>query len=80
MIRTEALIFARAAALSGEARALRVAADLSLAEVADAVGRDKATISRWEHGKVRPRGDAAVRYGRLLAQLAASEDPVEVSA
>jgi DNA-binding transcriptional regulator YiaG len=59
----------REQARTGEARELRLAAELSLAEVAGAVGTSAATISRWERGARRPHGGAALRYGRLLEVL-----------
>lgn len=55
---------------SGEARRLRLDSELSQLDVADAVNVCYATISRWETGKRRPRGRAALRYWRLLAKLA----------
>lgn len=65
-----ALARARAWAESGEARRRREAANLSLAEIAGAVGVAEATVSRWERGRSSPHGPAAARYGELLARLA----------
>lgn len=63
------LVRVRAAVASGEARRLREAARLSLAEVASACGADQSTIWRWEQGKRVPRGELALAYGELLDEL-----------
>jgi DNA-binding transcriptional regulator YiaG len=63
------LVRVRELARSGEARKLREAADLSLREVAAAVGTSPASLSRWELGQRRPHGPAAVRYGAILHTL-----------
>lgn len=55
---------------NGGARAIRESARLSQADVALSVQTDPSTIARWERGERLPRGDAAVRYARLLARLA----------
>lgn len=60
---------ARRMALSGEARALRIAADLSLDEVAAAVGVSRQAVATWETGGRRPRGQNARRYGAVLYEL-----------
>ena len=54
---------------SGAARSIRLAARLSLQEVAEAVGAHVTTVYRWEVGQRRPHGDAAVRYGEFLLEL-----------
>ncbi|WP_173266521.1 helix-turn-helix domain-containing protein [Streptomyces pacificus] len=59
----------RAAANSGEARRLREAAHLSIAEVARACGVDQSTVWRWERGTRRPRGRQALAYGELIDSL-----------
>ena len=64
-----ALSRARGLAASGEARERRLAARLSIAELAAEVGVAPATVSRWESGQRRPRGAAAIRYERLLDDL-----------
>ena len=63
----------RSLADSGRARSIRRAAGISLLEVANAVGVRPSTISRWESGQRAPRGDAALRYARLLHRLATRE-------
>jgi len=63
----------RSLADSGRARSIRRAAGISLQEVANVVGVRASTISRWESGQRVPRGDAALRYARLLHRLAACE-------
>jgi DNA-binding XRE family transcriptional regulator len=59
----------RALARSGDARRLRERAAIGLCEMAKVVGVDPATLSRWERGVGRPRGRAASRWARELAQL-----------
>ncbi|WP_326597775.1 helix-turn-helix domain-containing protein [Streptomyces sp. NBC_01803] len=59
----------RAAVSNGEARRLRVAADLSIGEVARACGVDQSTVWRWEKGTRRPCGHGALQYAKLIAEL-----------
>lgn len=60
----------RAMLRSGAARSVRLAAGLTLGDVARAVGVGKPTILRWETGERTPRGDeAALRYWTLLRGL-----------
>jgi DNA-binding transcriptional regulator YiaG len=57
-------------ARTGVARAIRQEAHVSLREVAQAVeGVDRTTILRWETGQRAPRGEAAIRYLRVLEEL-----------
>jgi DNA-binding transcriptional regulator YiaG len=63
------LIEAREAAKSGRAERVRVAAGLSQAEIAAAIGVTAPCVSRWEAGDRRPRGAAAIAYARLLQEL-----------
>jgi len=60
---------ARSFAESGAARSIRIAADLSLREVASAAGVSVSTLWRWENQQRRPRGDAAIRYSQVLDEL-----------
>ena len=48
---------------------VRVSAGLSQAEVAHAVGVTAAAVGHWEKGRSMPRGQAALRYARLLLDL-----------
>ena len=59
----------RALAASGAARSIRLGARLSLSEVANQIGVSTSTVFRWEQGQRHPRGQAALRYGLLLAKL-----------
>jgi DNA-binding transcriptional regulator YiaG len=59
----------RRLALTGTARAIRQAADLSLTEMGELVEVDRTTVWRWEMGQRRPRGDAARRYLTVLEGL-----------
>ncbi len=51
------------------ARALRVAAGLSVYDFGRLLGVGAPTISRWETGRRRPRGDLRRDYARLLEEL-----------
>lgn len=57
---------------SGDARAARQAADLSLDEVAKVCGVTPGAVSRWEQGQRRPTGRAALAYAHLLTKLSES--------
>lgn len=59
----------RRAASSGEARALRLQAQLSLNDIAGACGVHPSTVFRWESGDRVPRGEPAVRYANFLEAL-----------
>jgi DNA-binding transcriptional regulator YiaG len=71
MAQAQALLLAdvRSALSSGEAERLRVAAQLSIGEVAQACGVDQSTVWRWERGVRKPRGEAALKYGELIESL-----------
>jgi DNA-binding transcriptional regulator YiaG len=60
----------RALARTGAARSIRLAAGLSLSEVAKSVGVTPVTVYRWEVGDRSPRGGPALRYKELLDSLA----------
>lgn len=66
----QALSTMRAALITGQAEQLRRGAGLSRAEVGAAVGVSREAVQKWELGDRTPRGDAAVRYARLLTRLA----------
>lgn len=66
---TAQLAAVRALTNSGVARSIRLAARLSLSEVADEVGASTSAVHRWERGQRNPRGEAALRYGALLTEL-----------
>lgn len=53
----------------GLVRDLRIGAGLTLAEVARAVGVTAGCVHHWERGLTTPRGEAAVKYARLLLEL-----------
>jgi DNA-binding transcriptional regulator YiaG len=63
------LVQLRAAISAGETRQIRVAARLSISELATACGVDQSTLWRWEQGKRLPRGKHAVRYADVLDSL-----------
>lgn len=54
---------------SGEARALRLAVGISLAECAQAAHVSITTVWRYEHGERSPRTAQALAYSRVLARL-----------
>lgn len=61
---------ARELAASGEARTVRLRSKTSLIEIAEVCGVDTGTVWKWEMGKRRPRGEAAIRYVGVLEMLA----------
>jgi transcriptional regulator with XRE-family HTH domain len=66
------LVQARQLGRSGEGRRLREAAGLSLRELADAIGVEPGTLSRWETGRCRPRQRAALRWLTILDSLSSA--------
>lgn len=50
-------------------RAIREAAGASQEDVGQAVGVHRETVSRWERGLRRPRGEQLVSYVELLDRL-----------
>lgn len=69
----EKLVRLRELCRTGVARARRLEAPATLDEVGSAAGVDRTTIWRWENGKTRPTGPAALRYAALLEMLAREE-------
>lgn len=63
------LVQLRAAISTGETREIRVAARLSISEMAAACGVDQSTLWRWEQGKRLPRGEHALTYADVLDSL-----------
>ncbi len=63
----------RRAVRTGAARSIRVRSGLSQSDVARTIGVTPSAVSRWESGERLPQGEAALRYGRLLEELAAQE-------
>lgn len=59
----------RALLRTGAASSIRIAADLSLAEIAAPLGVSKTTVLRWERGERVPRGELALAYWLLLRNL-----------
>src|SRR5690348_9269274 len=68
--RAEVLRRTRDRCASGEARTLRLDAQLSLQELASECLVAKSTLFRWEVGERVPRGPAALVYGSVLDRLA----------
>jgi DNA-binding transcriptional regulator YiaG len=63
------LAWAREAATTGEAERLRTSARLERTEVAEVCGVSDDAVRLWERGERQPRGEAALRYARLLDRL-----------
>ena len=59
----------RALARSGSARAIRLAAGITLGEVAASVGCSHSAVFRWEAGERKPMGRRALRYAAVLDAL-----------
>lgn len=64
------LAWVRRACRTGDARAIRLEAHASCAEVGASIDVDQATVWRWENGQRQPRGEAALRYAAVLRLLA----------
>lgn len=60
---------ARRLAASGRGRAIRLAAGMSVGEVARAADTTHAAVSRWESQARRPSGSAGARWGEVLLAL-----------
>jgi transcriptional regulator with XRE-family HTH domain len=56
-------------------RLLRTRSGLTQAEIANAIGVQRPTVSRWESGLRTPRGRHADAYSQLLRGLAAEVAP-----
>lgn len=65
------LASARFLTTSGEGRRIRMAARVTVRELAEHVGVTKATIRRWESGEMVPRGQHAVAYLAALRRIGA---------
>lgn len=69
----ERLALVRQYCTSGEARRRRIAARVSLAEVAKECGVHAYTVHRWERGERLPRTEAGLRFLSVLESLTALE-------
>jgi DNA-binding transcriptional regulator YiaG len=67
----ERLVLARQLAASGEARRIRLAAGLSLNDIATQAEVTAAAVWKWETGARRPSGVGALKYLRTLERLRA---------
>jgi DNA-binding transcriptional regulator YiaG len=72
MDRVELLLLTevRRATQSGDARKIRIASQLSQPELAAACGVAASAVSLWERGQRTPKGEAGIRYARILRALA----------
>jgi DNA-binding transcriptional regulator YiaG len=55
---------------TGQAAQIRLAAEVSQAEIASCLDTQQPVVSNWERGKCAPTGKNAVRYHHLLRALA----------
>jgi DNA-binding XRE family transcriptional regulator len=69
----------REAAQSGAGEALRKAARLTRAEIAERIPVDPTTVLRWERGTRLPRSEAAMRYALIMRRLASTHAVRRVS-
>jgi len=63
----------RELARSGQARQIRLNADLSLREMAGDLDTDPSSLSRWETGRTKPSPEVALRWLDLLLRIQALE-------
>lgn len=55
---------------TGTSRRIRIAADVSHADIARDIGTTPGTISHWEASRRSPSGEAALRYLAIIEELA----------
>ena len=67
-------------AANGRARELRTSAGLTQQQVADHCGVTGTAVAHWEAAVRTPRGRPAVRWARLLSELASRTDSAAASA
>jgi DNA-binding transcriptional regulator YiaG len=63
------LVEAHKKARSGDAKKIRQKAGLTMAQVAAVIGVGESTVSRWEGGSRKPRGEHALKWAALLNEL-----------
>ena len=63
------LTWVRQVAVSGQARELREAAFLTVADVGLDVGVSGAQVVAWEAGELVPRSEVGLAYGRVVRGL-----------
>jgi DNA-binding transcriptional regulator YiaG len=56
---------------TGEAKQVRVAANVSISEIAADIGVTPNAVWAWENCRRSPQGDAALLYARALSRLEA---------
>ena len=66
---TEHLAWVRGLCTSGQAQQIRESAGVSRREVARDADIAEPTVYRWEHGLRTPKGDAALRYAKVMRRL-----------
>jgi transcriptional regulator with XRE-family HTH domain len=60
---------AREFSASGRGQELRIAAHLSMNDVARAIGTTPAAVSRWERAEHKPTGATGIRWGQFCRSL-----------
>lgn len=63
------LVDAHKKARNGTAKKIRQDAGLTMGQVAAVVGVGESTVSRWEGGSRKPRGEHALKWAALLNEL-----------
>lgn len=68
------LVDAHKKARNGTAKKTRQHAGLTMAQVAAVIGVGESTVSRWEGGSRKPRGEHALKWAALLNELERSSE------
>jgi transcriptional regulator with XRE-family HTH domain len=74
------VVLARRLLASGSGRKVRVAAGVSMGELARRLGVDVGAVSRWEAGLRTPRAALAVAYLAAISELGAAIGPGDLEA
>lgn len=74
------LVEAHKKARSGDAKRIRQRAGLTMAQVAAVIGVGESTVSRWEGGSRKPRGEHALKWAALLNELERAQAEPTVAA
>jgi transcriptional regulator with XRE-family HTH domain len=75
MSETTLLVEGRLLGPQGRGRVLRERAGLSLRDVAVLADVHISALSRWERGEGKPSREAAIRWARVCAEIAAALSP-----
>ena len=72
----ERIAWVRALCAAGAVAGIRLAARVSMRELAGVVGVTAASVHRWESGTAQPTGERALAYADALERLGARRRPV----